>query len=162
MILVDANLLIYAVNRDAVHVKASATMAASRAGGTVQVGLPWVCILAFLRVTTHPNVFSNFLELHWGQSERWTTSTLGSPSPLSMPSGRARPLGRASQPASNDGHVRESHIRCSCRRADNRTWSDGLLRGPRLQALPGCPPCQPARTSRRGWRSTMIPLGVTH
>ncbi|MDE0102462.1 MAG: type II toxin-antitoxin system VapC family toxin [Bryobacterales bacterium] len=58
MILIDANLLVYAVNRDAFHHNASRTWLEETLGGTVHVGLPWVCILAFLRVTTHPSIFA--------------------------------------------------------------------------------------------------------
>ena len=57
MILVDANLLIYAVNRDAIHHEASREWLQETLSGTIQVGLPWICILAFLRVTTHPRIF---------------------------------------------------------------------------------------------------------
>ncbi len=57
MILIDANLLVYAVNRDAFHHEAACDWLQETLGGTVQVGLPWVCILAFLRITTHPGIF---------------------------------------------------------------------------------------------------------
>ena len=57
MILVDANLLIYAVNRDAFHHEASRNWLQGTLGGTLHVGLPWVCLLAFLRITTHPHIF---------------------------------------------------------------------------------------------------------
>ena len=48
MILVDASLLIYAVNRDAIHHKASRKWLQAPLGGDNQVGLLWNCILAFL------------------------------------------------------------------------------------------------------------------
>lgn len=54
MILVDSNLLIYAVNRDASYHKAARDWLERTLGGTVRVGLPWISILAFLRVTTLP------------------------------------------------------------------------------------------------------------
>lgn len=58
MILIDANLLIYAVNSDAPrHPTARAWLDETLSGAT-PVGLPWVCVLAFLRITTSPRVFA--------------------------------------------------------------------------------------------------------
>src|SRR5262249_29710661 len=57
MILVDANLLIYAVNEDApLHRKAKEWLTATISGPET-VGLSWNVLLAFLRVTTRPNLF---------------------------------------------------------------------------------------------------------
>lgn len=57
MILVDANLLLYAVNRDLTrHAEARAWLEAVLSG-TTSVGLPWVVVLAFLRITTSPRIF---------------------------------------------------------------------------------------------------------
>ncbi len=58
MILVDANLLIYAVNLNAPHHKTARQWLEKTLSGTVAVGLPWICLLAFLRVATHPGVFA--------------------------------------------------------------------------------------------------------
>jgi len=57
MILIEAILLIYAVNRDAIHHEASREWLQETLSGTIQVGLPWICMLGFLRVTTHPRIF---------------------------------------------------------------------------------------------------------
>ena len=58
MILLDANLLIYAVNSDApLHRKATAWLQAV-VSGPETVGLPWAVLLAFLRVTTRPGLFT--------------------------------------------------------------------------------------------------------
>ena len=57
MILVDANLLIYAINENApFHKEAKAWWEATLSGNKV-VGIPWVVSLAFLRITTHPRIF---------------------------------------------------------------------------------------------------------
>lgn len=57
MILVDVNLLIYAVNEDApLHRRAKAWLAATLSG-TETVGMPWSVVLAFLRLTTRAGVF---------------------------------------------------------------------------------------------------------
>ena len=62
MILIDANLLIYAVNSDAPrHAHAREWLDRTLSGNT-PVGLPWVCLLAFLRITTHPRVFAHPLQ----------------------------------------------------------------------------------------------------
>lgn len=59
MILLDANLLLYAVNRDLPqHEKARAWLE-KVLSGEESVGLPWVVILAFLRITTNPRVFEH-------------------------------------------------------------------------------------------------------
>ncbi len=56
MILVDANLLIYAVNRDAPHHARARRWWETALSGSERVGLAWVVILAFLRVTTRPGI----------------------------------------------------------------------------------------------------------
>lgn len=52
MILIDANLLIYAVDRDAPNHRAARRWLESVLSGTTGVGLAWIVILAFLRITT--------------------------------------------------------------------------------------------------------------
>jgi hypothetical protein len=52
VILVDANLLIYAVDRDAPHHRAARRWLEATLSGTTPVGFAWVVILAFLRITT--------------------------------------------------------------------------------------------------------------
>lgn len=57
MILIDANLLIYAVNRDApLHKPARAWWEATLSGNRI-TGIPWVSALAFLRITTSARIF---------------------------------------------------------------------------------------------------------
>lgn len=73
MILVDANLLVYA------HVSSSSGHARSRAwldgrlNGSAPVGLPWESLLAFLRLVTNPRVFARpeRAEDAWRQVEAW-------------------------------------------------------------------------------------------
>jgi uncharacterized protein len=59
MILVDANLLIYAVDSDSVHHAAARRWLEKALSGTSQVGLAWIVLLAFLRITTHPRIMHN-------------------------------------------------------------------------------------------------------
>jgi toxin-antitoxin system PIN domain toxin len=63
MIVVDVNLLLYAVNKDAPsHQKAKAWLE-SVVSGTETVGLPWLVLLAFLRLTTRNGVFQRPLDV---------------------------------------------------------------------------------------------------
>jgi uncharacterized protein len=56
MILVDANVLIYAIDRDAPqHAKARKWLE-EVLSGSAHVGLAWIVILAFLRLTTRPGI----------------------------------------------------------------------------------------------------------
>jgi toxin-antitoxin system PIN domain toxin len=52
MKVVDANVLIYAVNEDAVHHHVSNTWLRTALAGDEEVGLAWLVLLAFLRVST--------------------------------------------------------------------------------------------------------------
>ena len=68
MILVDANLLIYATTERAVQHEAAKAWLEERLNSGVRVGLPWVSLLAFVRITTNPRVFERPLSV-----ERATT-----------------------------------------------------------------------------------------
>lgn len=56
MILVDANVLIYAVDADSPHHARSRRWLEEALSGTAPVGLAWLVILAFLRLTTRPGI----------------------------------------------------------------------------------------------------------
>lgn len=56
MILVDANVLIYAVDADSPHHRFARRWLESAFSGTTPVGLAWIVILAFLRLTTRPGI----------------------------------------------------------------------------------------------------------
>jgi hypothetical protein len=76
MILVDANLLIYAVNAAAPRHEAARSWLDSRLNGTARVGLPWASLLAFLRLVTNPRVFQRPLGTAeaWKQVDAWLSS----------------------------------------------------------------------------------------
>jgi len=59
MILIDANLLIYAVNEDAPLNRKAKPWFESLLSGRETVGFPWIVLLAFLRLTTRPGFFRN-------------------------------------------------------------------------------------------------------
>ena len=56
MILVDANLLIYAVDRDSPHHVPARRWLEQALSGSESVGIAWIAALAFVRITTHPAV----------------------------------------------------------------------------------------------------------
>ena len=73
MILVDANLLVYAHVLDMPeHPKARAWLDA-RINGSGRVGLPWSSLIAFLRLVTNPRVFprAESLDEAWAQVTQW-------------------------------------------------------------------------------------------
>ncbi|CAG0975932.1 Ribonuclease VapC33 [Anaerolineae bacterium] len=59
MILVDANLLIYAVNQDFQQHRAAREWWESTLSNGESVGIPWVVILAFTRICTNQRVFAH-------------------------------------------------------------------------------------------------------
>jgi hypothetical protein len=56
VILVDANLLIYAVDADSPHHAPARRWLERTLSTATAVGLPWIVILAFVRITTHAAV----------------------------------------------------------------------------------------------------------
>lgn len=56
MIVVDANILIYAVDRDSQHHEVAKDRLESALSGNEPVGLPWSVLLAFLRIVTRPGI----------------------------------------------------------------------------------------------------------
>jgi toxin-antitoxin system PIN domain toxin len=59
VILVDANLLIYAHVRSFPQHERARQWLDGRLNGPAPVGLPWPSLLAFLRIVTNPRVFEN-------------------------------------------------------------------------------------------------------
>ena len=58
MILVDANLLIYAVNSDSPHHDKAKSWLEEILSGNDELGLAWIVILAFIRITTRSGILS--------------------------------------------------------------------------------------------------------
>ncbi|MCF8176869.1 MAG: type II toxin-antitoxin system VapC family toxin [Sulfuritalea sp.] len=59
MIVVDANLLIYAVNMNLPQHKQARAWWEGALSGAGDVGLPWVSLMAFLRICTNPRIFES-------------------------------------------------------------------------------------------------------
>lgn len=57
MIVVDTNVLIYAVNRDSRHHRAAAGWLTGAALGADVLALPWVVVLGVIRIVTNTRVF---------------------------------------------------------------------------------------------------------
>jgi len=73
VILVDANLLIYAhVTSFPQHAEARGWLDA-QLNGSVRVGLPWPSLLAFVRLVSNPRVFERpeTVAAAWQQVEQW-------------------------------------------------------------------------------------------
>jgi toxin-antitoxin system PIN domain toxin len=71
--IVDANLLLYAVDEASVHNAAAAAWLEETLDGDSRVGIPWQTIGAFLRIVTHPRVADNPLSPAeaWGYVAEW-------------------------------------------------------------------------------------------
>ena len=78
MILIDANLLLYAYHpRSPAHERARSWLE-STLSGAAPVGLAWVTILAFLRITTSPRIFERPLTM--SEAEAAVSTWLARPS----------------------------------------------------------------------------------
>lgn len=66
MKLVDANLLIYAINRDAPGHRKARRWLEGALSDTEAVGLAWIVLLAFLRITTRPGILERPLSIDAG------------------------------------------------------------------------------------------------
>jgi uncharacterized protein len=73
MMLVDANLLLYAANQAAPEHEPARAWLDQRLNGTVAVGLPWPSLLAFVRLATNPVVVRNPVTPAeaWRQANEW-------------------------------------------------------------------------------------------
>lgn len=73
MILVDANLLVYAANQSAPEHEPARIWLDDRLSGTARVGLPWPSILAFVRIVSNPAILRNPVSPAeaWHQVHAW-------------------------------------------------------------------------------------------
>jgi uncharacterized protein len=73
VILVDANLLLYAANHTAPEHQAARTWLDARLSETARVGLPWPTLLAFVRLASNPLVMARpaTMAAAWTQVEQW-------------------------------------------------------------------------------------------
>jgi uncharacterized protein len=59
MVIVDANVLLYAVDQASAQHDQSRSWLDAALAGTEAVGLAWIVLLAFIRLGTNPTVFAN-------------------------------------------------------------------------------------------------------
>lgn len=111
MRLVDANVLIYAVNEASPQHEAARSWLDGALSGGETVGFAWSVVLAFLRLTTHPAVFAHPLEPDAATAivRAWTdlpTARLIDPTPrhLDLLSGLLAEAGTAANLV-NDAHL---------------------------------------------------------
>lgn len=71
--LVDANILLYAVDERSPFHSAAKEWMESALNGSRRVGLPWVSLTAFLRIATNPRALHDPLEpaAAWGIIDAW-------------------------------------------------------------------------------------------
>ena len=77
MILVDANLLVYAQIREVPQHQSAREWLDRQLTETRRVGFPWESIAAFLRVVTNPRIMQQPVPLAdaWQQAQDWLNST---------------------------------------------------------------------------------------
>ena len=73
MILVDANLLVYAKVESFPQHESACSWLEDRLNGHARVGLPWPSLLAFMRLVTNPRVFERPMQTAdaWSQVQEW-------------------------------------------------------------------------------------------
>jgi toxin-antitoxin system PIN domain toxin len=111
MILVDANLLIYAYAAELPQHAAAHTWLDQQLNTLPRVGLPWPSLLAFVRLVTHPRVFERPVPVAtaWQQVEQWLqVPAVWMPGPTARHAGILGPLLREATPRANlvpDAHL---------------------------------------------------------
>jgi uncharacterized protein len=73
VVVVDANVLLYAVDRASAHHEASRTWLDASLAGAETVGFAWVALLAFIRIGTNPSILPSPMTADeaTGQVEAW-------------------------------------------------------------------------------------------
>jgi toxin-antitoxin system PIN domain toxin len=73
VILVDANLLIYAVDSVSPHHSTARSWLDGQLSGSSAVGIPWETLAAFLRIVTNPRIYPGVISIGaaWDQAQAW-------------------------------------------------------------------------------------------
>lgn len=74
--LLDANLLLYAVHSGSERHEAAVAWLNEQLNGSRRVGFPWQSLAAFLRIATHPRAFADPLDsaTAWARVEDWLSA----------------------------------------------------------------------------------------
>jgi toxin-antitoxin system PIN domain toxin len=110
MILVDANLLIYATTKSMNQHEAAKAWLDARLSEARPVGIPWPSILAFLRIVTNPRLFERALPIAdaWQQVNSWLAADC---TWIPLPTEEhAALLGRMLPVATNPDLVPDAHL----------------------------------------------------
>ncbi len=73
MVIVDANVLLYAVDSASAHHEPARSWLDGALGGAEAVGLAWIALLAFVRIGTNPSILPSPMVIDdaTGQVETW-------------------------------------------------------------------------------------------
>ena len=73
MTLIDVNLLVYAWDRRSPFHEPAVQWLDARLSESIRVGLPWECLLGFMRVVTNPRIYERPapVDVAWRQVELW-------------------------------------------------------------------------------------------
>lgn len=110
MILVDANLLVYAHVADFAEHEAARHWLDDQLNTKARVGLAWPSLLAFVRLTSNPRVFQQPLSVgqSWAQVEAWLdVPSVWIPTPTSA---HRETLARLMQGVSRANLVPDAHL----------------------------------------------------
>ena len=111
MILLDANLLIYAFDIGSPQHSASQDWLDGQLRGLSSVGFPWETITAFLRVVTNPRIYQqpSTMAVAWRQIDSWLT---GEPSWIPVATRRHREIlsDLLALPGVRGNHVHDAHL----------------------------------------------------
>lgn len=111
MILLDANLLVYAFDAGSPHHAATREWLDSQLRNAASVGFPWESITAFLRIVTNPRVYMepSPMDIAWKQVENWLD---GEPSWVPVATDRHAELLREllAVPGIRANHVQDAHL----------------------------------------------------
>jgi toxin-antitoxin system PIN domain toxin len=76
--LVDANILLYAVHKQSAFHAAARDWLAEQLNGSRRVGLPWQSLTSFLRIATHPRAFGRPVGPAdaWARVDDWLSASV--------------------------------------------------------------------------------------
>ena len=110
MIVVDANLLIYAHVAEAPEHQPAREWLDGQLGGRTKVGLPWQSLLAFVRLVSNPRVFPRYESVAnaWAQVDLWLHA---GPAWIPVPTERHRDVLHSLIPATKHANlVPDAHL----------------------------------------------------
>jgi uncharacterized protein len=73
---IDVNLLLYATNADSFQHRAARDWLQAQLNGSAPVGIPWLAVLGFLRIATHPRASRTplMMDVAWQWASDWLSA----------------------------------------------------------------------------------------